>query len=283
MEITDLADNLPERLSELGLNYDPDKLAEMFSEKRGELNARAVSVSSSLGMFFAAIMRDWATGSLEENTERRGKELTRLLSRLGPSFVKLGQALSLRPDLLPRQYLEALSELQVCNLQTQDLTVPDRLLASSMSALQCIRAWSFLRGMQDGLDPFHSDIAFTVIEQELGKPLEELYSHITPTPVAAASLGQVYKATLASTGETVAVKVQRPGIGQSIAIDMLLLRRLLQLIDESQDLIAQELVPLVDEFAARLFGELDYVQEGKNCERFTALYKDVPRVTTPSI
>jgi aarF domain-containing kinase len=93
----------------------------------------------------------------------------------------------------------------------------------------------------------------------------------------------VYKATLARTGETVAVKVQRPGIGQSIAIDMLLLRQLLQFFDNSQDLIAQELTPLVDEFASRLFGELDYVQEGKNCERFTALYKDVPRITTPSI
>lgn len=142
---------------------------------------------------------------------------------------------------------------------------------------------SISRSMQDGLEPFHSDIAFTVIEKELAQPLEQIYSHITPTPVAAASLGQVYKATLARTGETVAVKVQRPGIGQSIAIDMLLLRQLLQFFDNSQDLIAQELTPLVDEFASRLFGELDYVQEGKNCERFTELYKDVPRITTPSI
>jgi aarF domain-containing kinase len=101
--------------------------------------------------------------------------------------------------------------------------------------------------------------------------------------VAAASLGQVYKATLAGAGDTVAVKVQRPGIGESIAIDMLLLRRLLELVDTSQDILSQPLTPLVDEFAARLFGELDYINEGKNCERFTELYKDVPRITTPSI
>lgn len=62
--------------------------------------------------------------------------------------------------------------------------------------------------MQDGLEPFNSDLAFMVIEQELGMPLEDAFSHITSSPVNAASLGQVYKATLASTGETVAVKVR---------------------------------------------------------------------------
>jgi predicted unusual protein kinase regulating ubiquinone biosynthesis (AarF/ABC1/UbiB family) len=137
--------------------------------------------------------------------------------------------------------------------------------------------------VQDGLEPFHSDIAFTVIEEELGKPLEQVYSHITPSPVAAASLGQVYKATLCGSGEVVAVKVQRPGIGTSIAIDMLLLRRLTELVDNAQDVISQPLTPLVDEFASRLFGELDYVAEGKNCERFTELYGDLPRIRTPSI
>lgn len=126
-------------------------------------------------------------------------------------------------------------------------------------------------------------MAFDVIERQLGHPLEELFSHITSEPVAAASLGQVYKATLASTGEIVAVKVQRPGIGESIAIDMLLLRRLLDVVDRSQDILSQPLVPLLDEFAARLFGELDYVAEGRNCEKFTELYKAVPRVITPSI
>lgn len=137
--------------------------------------------------------------------------------------------------------------------------------------------------VQDGLPPFESAVAFDLIEKELGRPLEEIFSHITPEPVAAASLGQVYKATLASSGETVAVKVQRPGIGESIAIDMLLLRKLLGVVDRSQDILSQPLVPLLDEFAARLFGELDYVAEGKNCEKFTELYKKVPRVITPSI
>ena len=113
MEVDDLAENLPEKLAELGADYDPDKLADMFAHKRGELSSRAVAVSGALGLFLSAIMRDWATGSLQRNNSRRASELMRMLTRLGPSFVKLGQALSLRPDLLPREYLEALSELQV--------------------------------------------------------------------------------------------------------------------------------------------------------------------------
>jgi aarF domain-containing kinase len=140
-----------------------------------------------------------------------------------------------------------------------------------------------LSDLQDGLDPFDSYTAFELIERQLGRPLEEMYSHITTQPVAAASLGQVYKATLASSGDTVAVKVQRPGIGESIAIDMLLLRQLLGVVDRSQDFISQPLVPLVDEFAARLFGELDYIQEGHHCEKFAMLYSHVPRITVPGI
>lgn len=140
-----------------------------------------------------------------------------------------------------------------------------------------------LSELQDGLDAFDSYTAFELIESQLGAPLESMFSHITAQPVAAASLGQVYKATLASTGETVAVKVQRPGIGDSIAIDMLLLRQLLDVVDRSQDILSQPLVPLVDEFSARLFGELDYIQEGHQCEKFAKLYSHVPRITVPKI
>lgn len=242
-----MAKDVPAMLRELGVHYDPERLAEMFRDRRSVVYGRALTVSGAVGGFVAALLRDWAVGALESNAPRRARQLARMLSGLGPSFVKIGQALSSRPDLLPQTYLEALAELQ------------------------------------DRLEPFPSAIAFTVIEDELERPLTEVYSEITPEPVAAASLGQVYKATLAATGETVAVKVQRPGIGESIAIDMLLLRRLMALVDSSVDVLSQPLVPLVDEFAARLFGELDYVQEGQNCERFTELYRDVPRVRTPGI
>ncbi|KAF5834299.1 ABC1 family-domain-containing protein [Dunaliella salina] len=113
-----------------------------------------------------------------------------------------------------------------------------------------------------------------------------MYATFSDEPVAAASLGQVYRATLRSTGEDVAVKVQRPGIGESIAVDMLLLRRLMGVVDAyllPPLGLSQPLTPLVDEFAGRLFTELDYVLEGQSCEKFQELYGGMPRVRTPAI
>merc|ERR1719498_102351 len=121
-----------------------------------------------------------------------------------------------------------------------------------------------------------------MIEEELGQPLGELFAELSPEPVAAASLGQVYRGRLMS-GEEVAVKVQRPGIADSIAVDMLLLRRLMTIVDANTPETLQPLLPLVDEFSQRLFGELDYEAEGRSCEKFTELYKDVPRVRTPGV
>ena len=110
----------------------------------------------------------------------------------------MGQTLSARPDLLPKPYLDALAELQ------------------------------------DSLDPFPTPLALAMLEEELGlggASIRTVFSSISPEPVAAASLGQVYKATLASTGESVAVKVQRPGIAATLAVDMVLLRRLARAVD----------------------------------------------------
>lgn len=140
-----------------------------------------------------------------------------------------------------------------------------------------------LSNLQDRLPTFPSSIAYALIEEELGRPVNEVFSELSLEPVAAASLGQVYKGKLRSTGEEVAVKVQRPGISESIAVDMVLLRRLVRVVDENVPQLSQPLVPLVDEFAARLFAELDYVQEGKNAERFEKLYGHVPKVRVPKI
>ncbi|KAI8476423.1 MAG: ABC1 family-domain-containing protein [Monoraphidium minutum] len=250
MQLDRLGPELPQLLVELGIRYDPDKLAAVLDSKWPQVYGRAVRIATSLGGFIAKVVSDYALGAIETNAPKRSLELRNLLSGLGPSFVKIGQALSARPDLLPQVYLDTLSDLQ------------------------------------DRLPSFPNEIAFSVIEEELGRPIQQVYSEISEEPVAAASLGQVYRAVLRETGERVAVKVQRPGIGESIAIDMLLLRRLMGVVDSSllpQIGIAQPLVPLVDEFAARLFGELDYVQEGKSCEKFQELYGSMPRVRTPRI
>ncbi|GIL77467.1 hypothetical protein Vretimale_2971 [Volvox reticuliferus] len=248
MELDTLTPEMPMLLKEMGINYDPDRLAAVLNKRWPQVYTRAVQVSATLGGFMAAVARDYALGQFETNMPIRAKQLRTLLGKLGPALVKIGQALSARPDLLPRSYLEALSELQ------------------------------------DRLPSFPNEIAFAVIEEELGQPVTELFSELSELPVAAASLGQVYRARLRD-GTDVAVKVQRPNIGESIAVDMLLLRRLMAVVDQRlpQLGISQPLVPLVDEFAGRLFAELDYVQEGHNCERFQALYGSMPRVRTPKI
>eukprot|EP00210_Caulerpa_lentillifera_P001158 g1114.t1 len=245
MELNTITPELPELLTEMGVQYDPDRLSSALKNKRGALATRALQISTSLGTFIAQLLRDYATGQIQRNMKLRARQLTTVLTKLGPSFVKVGQALSARPDLFPRTYLEELSTLQ------------------------------------DQLPSFPQKLAFTVIEQELGSPIDEIFETLSESPVAAASLGQVYKGRL-KTGEEVAVKVQRPGIGENIAFDMVLLRRLMAVVDKRLSFY-QPIVPLVDEFAGKLFAELDYIAEGHNCEKFQSLYGDMDKIRTPKI
>lgn len=120
--------------------------------------------------------------------------------------------------------------------------------------------YSFRLFLQDALPTFSTKLAFECIEKELGMPLESAYSSITAEPIAAASLGQVYKAVLRSTGETVAVKVQRPGIEEAVGLDFYLVRGLTTLIDRYTNLITSSVTDLLDEFARRVYQELNYVQ-----------------------
>src|SRR5579864_9234714 len=123
----------------------------------------------------------------EEGTSARGQHLRELLDELGPTFVKFGQLLSTRPDVVP----------------------PD-IIAE-------------LRALQDDVRPFPFEQAERVIEEDLGQPLERLFLDFEPAPVAAASIGQVHRATLPN-GRRVAVKVQRPGAPRQIEADLWLLR-----------------------------------------------------------
>uniref|UniRef100_A0A1D1XUA2 Putative aarF domain-containing protein kinase At1g79600, chloroplastic n=1 Tax=Anthurium amnicola TaxID=1678845 RepID=A0A1D1XUA2_9ARAE len=136
---------------------------------------------------------------------------------------------------------------------------------------------------QDALPTFPDSEAFSCIERELGLPLESIYSSISPSPIAAASLGQVYKAILRSSGQTVAVKVQRPVIEEAIGLDFYLLRGLGFLINKYVDFISSDVVALVDEFARRVYQELNYVQEGQNARKFKKLYADKEDVLVPDI
>ncbi|KAL9268271.1 ACTIVITY OF BC1 COMPLEX KINASE 3, chloroplastic-like protein [Drosera capensis] len=227
--------------------YSPELLSTRYGNRPFKVVRRALQILSGLGSFAFALFLDERRGELEKKRRVRAVELRRILTRLGPTFVKLGQGLSTRPDLCPPEFLEELSELQ------------------------------------DALPTFPSAEAFACIERELGIPLESVYSSISPSPIAAASLGQVYKAQLKYSGCTVAVKVQRPGIEDAIGLDFYLIRGLGRLINKYVDIITSDVVVLVDEFARRVYQELNYVQEGQNARRFKKLYADKEDVLVPDI
>ena len=179
--------------------------------------------------------------------QRLAGRILHTLTNLGPCFIKVGQALSTRPDLVRRDWLEQLTRLQ------------------------------------DDLPAFDHQIALATIEAELGAPAHQLFAVFPDYPVAAASLGQVYKAQLAD-GHWVAVKVQRPNLSYVLQRDLVLIRLLA--------ITAAPLLPLnlgfglgtiIDEFGRTLFEEIDYRQEASNAERFATLFADHPEVTIPRV
>lgn len=139
-----------------------------------------------------------------------------------------------------------------------------------------------LQKLCDKVPSYDSKIAFDTVKAELGQTVHEMFSEITPKPVAAASLGQVYKAKLRSTGDTVAVKVQRPGVLETVSLDLYLAREvgllLRKLPISSQPLDA---VALLDEFAYRFYQELDYELECENGLRMEREMKVLPMVKIP--
>ncbi|KAM3712104.1 hypothetical protein ACB098_01G159400 [Castanea mollissima] len=136
--------------------------------------------------------------------------------------------------------------------------------------------------LQDRISPFSTEVAFNTIEQELGLPIDEIFSEISPEPIAAASLGQVYQARLRRSGEVVAVKVQRPGVQAAISLDILILRFLAGLLRRAGKLNT-DLQAVVDEWASSLFREMDYIKEANNGLRFRQLYGGLPDVLVPKM
>jgi predicted unusual protein kinase regulating ubiquinone biosynthesis (AarF/ABC1/UbiB family) len=235
------------RRSKAVKEYNPERAAKYYNKRPLEQLARVAQISSALGGFVVDVAMDTQRGDLEKNAKKRADQLRSKLTALGPAFVKVGQALSTRPDLLPAQYLDELTSLQ------------------------------------DALPTFADADAFDCVEEELGRPLEEMFGMITPSPIAAASLGQVYRATLKDSGKEVALKVQRPNIPDGLELDFHLIREGAKFADRFVDSLNTSIVDLVDEFAARVFQELNYVQEGINAERFARLYGDRPDVVVPGI
>ena len=227
--------------------YSAEAIAQQYRYKPWQLFGRTFVIIWSLGLFLLSLLWDKWTKQEEANKYQRASELRQILTRLGPTFIKVGQALSTRPDLVRRDFLDELVKLQ------------------------------------DQLPPFDNDIAFAIIETELGMSVEKAYREISPTPVAAASLGQVYKAIL-PTGEEVAVKVQRPGLRALLSLDLYLMRWAAQKFGRLLPLnLGHDLTLIVDEFGTKLFEEIDYQNEGRNAEKFATNFQNNPEVKVPSI
>lgn len=228
------------------LRYDAQAIEAYYQKRPFQVWGRLFRIILPFLTFGLTWWWNRRTGLNEQKQKQQAVRLREMLTKLGPAFIKVGQALSTRPDLVPPVYLEELTRLQ------------------------------------DQLPPFDNAVAYQFIEEELGSPPDAIYAELTDHPIAAASLGQVYRGKL-KTGEEVAVKVQRPGLAQSIALDTYILRQLAALAMRNIKRIRSDLVGIMDEFATRIFEEMDYTQEGRNAERFAQLYGHMPDIYVPQI
>ncbi len=182
-----------------------------------------------------------------ETGTARGRHLREMLDELGPTFVKFGQLLSTRPDVVP----------------------PDIIIE--------------LRGLQDDVRPFPFTDVERTIREELGQPIERLFLDFDEQPLAAASIGQVHRATLPN-GRAVAVKVQRPNAPRQIEADLALMYQAARLVKErirALDFIdANE---IVDEFSRSIRQELDYRLEARNADGFHKNFAGHPHVSVPKV
>ncbi len=185
--------------------------------------------------------------SKERNQERQAVWLKNKLIKLGPTFIKMGQSMGTRADLLPLPFVKELGTLV------------------------------------DQVPAFPNEIAFATIERELGRKKEEIYADFDETPVASASLGQVYRAHL-KTGEEVAVKVQRPNLETTIRGDIVILKKVAKFVERYPQLNENaDWAGMLREFDVTIHEEMDYVAEGHNADRFRENFKNWSNIHVPTI
>ncbi len=199
---------------------------------------------------FLGILRWFFLGgetNREKNQEKQAVWLKKELIELGPTFIKIGQSMGTRADLLPLPFVKALGELQ------------------------------------DNVPPFPNEIAFARIEAELGRKISDVYAEFELQPVAAASLGQVYRARL-HTGEEVAVKVQRPNLESTVRGDIAILKKVAAYAERYPQLSANaDWTGMLREFDTTIHEEMDYAAEGRNAERFRENFAGWDNIHVPHI
>lgn len=228
------------------LLYDPDRHLRWLLLRPWILLSRLLVVVFTLGRLAIEIVAQGNSADAKVQ-QRLARRILTTLTALGPCFIKVGQALSTRPDLVRRDWLEELSRLQ------------------------------------DDLPPFPCAIAKQTITTELGVELSDVFAEFPNYPIAAASLGQVYRARLKD-GRWVAVKVQRPNLPKILRRDLAIIRSLAVLCAPFLPLnLGFGLGTIIDEFGRSLFDEIDYRKEASNAEYFAQLFADHPEVTVPEV
>ena len=236
----------PLPLADADLRYEPDRHLRWLLLRPWILVSRVVVVIFTLGRLALEIVAQ-GNSSDPKTQKRLAQRILNSLTALGPCFIKVGQALSTRPDLVRRDWLEELTRLQ------------------------------------DDLPPFPSDLARQTVAAELGAEVDELFDEFPSYPMAAASLGQVYRARMKD-GRWVAVKVQRPNLPMILRRDLAIIRGLGVCTAPFLPLnLGFGLGTIIDEFGRSLFDEIDYRKEADNAEYFASLFVDHPEVTIPEV
>jgi predicted unusual protein kinase regulating ubiquinone biosynthesis (AarF/ABC1/UbiB family) len=229
------------------LRYDPAAITRIYAGHPQRLVRRLWQTLVPIALYLMGVGSDRLLGRLRgERVRERSREAATLVASLGPAFIKAGQALSTRPDIIPPVLLEELAQLQ------------------------------------DQLPGFDSGLAMACIEEDLGAPVDTIYEHLEREPISAASLGQVHRGVLKG-GQKVAVKVQRPGLREQITLDLYIVRNIAAWLNRNVGLIRSDLVALIDELGQRVFEEMDYLNEAANAEKFAELHIHNPRIAVPRI
>ncbi|EOD41211.1 hypothetical protein EMIHUDRAFT_462052 [Emiliania huxleyi CCMP1516] len=211
----------------LPLVYDKEAIQKYWEGQGGALQSRwaeFLSVSVPFLTRVAALLVSGGTDALNDSASELARDARERIQKLGPTYVKMGQMMSVRPDILPQAALD-------------ELTI-----------------------LQDGVEGFPADVAREMVEEELGAPIDELFSDFSAEPAAAASLAQVFRATLRSSGEAVAVKVQRPGVQSLVSKDLYVLRRAAE-VERFAPQQRTDYVGLLNEWAVGFYTELDFKNE----------------------
>lgn len=238
------------KVAEPLVKYDPISAEKLLFRQPAKWLIRNVQIAVPLGLWVGGVLWDIATQQEEKNRRNRAKQLLNTLTTLGPAIIKGGQALASRPDLMPSEYLEELQKLQ------------------------------------DDVPTFSNKLAFATVEEELSlQSFSDVFELIEPEPVAAASLGQVYRAKLLSNGDIVALKIQRPDCEQIIALDLYVLRWWSGVATAIMSLLQRDInvQMIIDDFGEIIYRELDYVAELANAQRFAELYAAVNDVFVPKV